>query len=94
MKDVVVVPVGFISPHMEILFDLDIEARELCEQLGITMVRADTVGREPRFIAMLRELIDERIREDTPLAVGNLEAPPHVCEADCCPIGVSGGRPG
>ena len=94
VKDVVVVPVGFISPHMEILFDLDIAARELCEQLGITMVRADTVGREPRFIAMLRELINERIREETPLAVGNLEAPPHVCEADCCPIGVSGGRPG
>lgn len=94
VKDVVVVPVGFISPHMEILFDLDIEARELCEQLGITMVRADTVGREPRFIAMLRELIDERIRGETPLAVGELEAPPHVCEADCCPIGVSGGRPG
>ena len=94
MKDVVVVPVGFISPHMEILFDLDIAARELCEQLGITMVRADTVGKEPRFVAMLRELIVERIRGKSPLAVGDLEAPPHVCKADCCPIGVSPGRPG
>lgn len=93
-RDIVVVPVGFISAHMEILFDLDTEARELCEQLDIKMVRADTVGHEPRFITMLRELIEERIGEKDPLAVGDLAAPPHVCAADCCPIGVSGGRPG
>ena len=93
-RDIVVVPVGFISAHMEILFDLDTEARELCEQLDIRMVRADTVGHEPRFITMLRELIEERIGEKDPLAVGDLAAPPHACVADCCPIGVSGGRPG
>ena len=93
-RDIVVVPVGFISAHMEILFDLDTEARGLCEQLDIRMVRADTVGHEPRFITMLRELIEERIGEKEPLAVGDLAAPPHVCVADCCPIGVSGGRPG
>jgi len=93
-RDIVVVPVGFISAHMEILFDLDTEARELCEQLDIKMVRADTVGHEPRFITMLRELIEERIGEKDRLAVGDLAAPPHACVADCCPIGVSGGRPG
>ncbi|MFP6648266.1 MAG: ferrochelatase [Pirellulaceae bacterium] len=92
-RDVVVIPVGFISTHMEILFDLDTEARELCEELDITMVRADTVAQEPRFISMLRELIEERISGKEPLAVGDLEAPPHVCAADCCPIGVSGGQP-
>jgi ferrochelatase len=94
IRDIVVVPVGFISAHMEILFDLDTEARELCEQLDIKMVRADTVGHEPRFIAMLRELVEERIRGKSPLAVGEFEAWPHLGPENCCPIDVSGGRPG
>jgi ferrochelatase len=94
VSDVVVVPVGFISAHMEILFDIDTEARMICDELGVKMVRADTVGHEPRFIEMLGELIGERVRGESPVAVGNLEAPPHVCAADCCPAGLSGGRPG
>lgn len=94
VSDIVVVPVGFISAHMEVLFDIDTEARKICDELGVKMVRADTVGHEPRFIEMLCELIGERVRGDSPVAVGNLEAPPHVCAADCCPAGPSGGRPG
>ena len=93
VTDIVVVPVGFISAHMEILFDLDREAKNTCEELGVTMVRADTVGHEPRFIQMLRELISERIEGATPTSVGLLSAAPHVCPADCCPGGVSRGRP-
>jgi len=93
-SDIVVVPVGFISAHMEILFDIDTEAQGICDELGIRMVRADTVGHQPRFIEMLCELIRERVDGDPPVAVGNLAAPPHVCAADCCPVGVSGGRPG
>jgi ferrochelatase len=93
VTDIVVVPVGFISAHMEILFDLDREAKNTCEELGVTMVRADTVGHEPRFIQMLRELISERIEGATPTSVGLLSGAPHVCPADCCPGGVSRGRP-
>jgi protoporphyrin/coproporphyrin ferrochelatase len=85
IADVVVVPIGFISDHMEVLFDLDTEARELCDGLGINMVRAATVGTHPRFIQMIRELIEERMT-DTPdrLALGTLGPSHDVCPVDCC----------
>ena len=54
-------PVGFLSDHVEVLYDLDEEARLLCDELGLTMVRAGTVGTHPRFVGMLRELIAERL---------------------------------
>ena len=61
-SDLVIAPIGFVSDHMEIIFDLDTEARELCAELGLNMVRAETVGTHPRFISMMRELILERTR--------------------------------
>lgn len=83
--ELVVVPIGFISDHMEVLFDLDTEARELCERLDIRMQRGATVGVHPRFIRMIRELIVERIdgAADRP-ALGSLGASHDVCPADCC----------
>ena len=85
LQELVVVPIGFISDHMEVLFDLDTEARELCERLGVRMQRAATVGVHPRFIRMVRELIVERIdgAPDRP-ALGSLGASHDVCPADCC----------
>src|SRR5262249_46840174 len=58
---VVVPPVGFLSDHMEVLFDLDEEARLRCEALGLTLARAGTVGTHPQFVGMLRELVVERV---------------------------------
>jgi ferrochelatase len=87
ISDVVIAPIGFVSDHMEILFDLDTQARELCAQLGINMVRAQTVGTHPRFIRMIRELIRERIDTSRPrLSLGVLGARPDVCPTDCCSI--------
>ena len=63
LRDVVVVPIGFISDHLEVLYDLDTEVRELCDALGINMVRVATVGTHPRFVRMIRELIEERLSE-------------------------------
>jgi protoporphyrin/coproporphyrin ferrochelatase len=61
VPSVVVVPVGFISDHMEVIYDLDVEAVETAEKLGLPMVRAGSVGVDPRFVAMIRELLlDER----------------------------------
>jgi protoporphyrin/coproporphyrin ferrochelatase len=86
-SDVVIAPIGFISDHMEVIFDLDTQAREVCEELGLNMVRAATVGTHPRFIRMIRELICERMDESAPrLALGDLGARPDVCAADCCPM--------
>jgi protoporphyrin/coproporphyrin ferrochelatase len=85
-KAVVIVPIGFVSDHMEILYDLDTQARELCASLGVQMVRAETVGTHPWFVRMIRELIEERIRESHHRpALGVLGASHDVCPADCCP---------
>ncbi len=83
---VVVAPISFISDHMEVLYDLDVEARQLCDSLGLPMTRAKTVGVHPKFIAMIRELILERMdpaRERR--ALGSLGARPDVCAENCCP---------
>ena len=83
---VVVVPIGFLSDHIEVLFDLDIQAREVAEQAGVKMVRAATVGVHPRFVEMIRELIVERVSgsRERP-ALGSLGAEPDFCPEDCCP---------
>jgi len=85
LTDVVILPIGFISDHLEVLFDIDTEARELCEKLGITMHRAATVGTHPRFIRMIRELIVERLSDlsERP-SLGNLGPSHDVCPVDCC----------
>jgi ferrochelatase len=83
---VVLAPISFISDHMEVLYDLDIEARQLCDSLALPMTRAKTVGVHPRFIAMIRELIVERTSPGTERrALGSLGPRQDVCEENCCP---------
>jgi ferrochelatase len=83
---VVLAPIGFISDHLEVLYDLDTEAKQLCADLQLPMVRAGTVGIHPEFVRMIRDLIAERMSE-TPerVALGVLGASHDVCPADCCP---------
>jgi ferrochelatase len=96
---VVVAPIGFISDHMEVLYDLDTEAADLCQSLGMQFARVATVGTAPSFVAMVRDLIAER-HEASPerLAVGILPASHDVCPLDCCPApqrpAAAGGPPG
>jgi ferrochelatase len=82
---VVLAPISFISDHMEVLYDLDIEAQQLCDSLGLPMVRAKTVGVHPKFVAMIRELILERTMGVERRAVGSLGARQDMCAEDCCP---------
>jgi len=84
VQDVVVVPIGFISDHMEVLYDLDTEAKQLAAELGINLVRAGTVGTHPRFIRMIREFIEERINGTEKKALGRLGPGHDVCPNDCC----------
>ena len=86
VQDVVVMPIGFLSDHIEVLYDLDFEARQLAGELGLNLLRASTVGTHPEFIEMIVELIQERLqnRPDRP-AVGQFPARPDWCAADCCP---------
>jgi len=88
-QKVVIAPIGFISDHMEVLYDLDTEAVDLCKELGVEMARAATVGTDPEFIEMIRELIAERAWElPDRTAIGNLPASHDVCPLDCCPAPV------
>jgi ferrochelatase len=57
-SDVVIVPIGFLSDHMEVLYDLDTEARAVCEELDVKMVRAGTVGTHPAMIEMIAEMVE------------------------------------
>lgn len=84
-RDLVLAPIGFISDHMEVVYDLDTEAAQLCGQLGLNMVRAGTVGADPRFAAMIHELVRERMNEAPRRALGSLGPNHDVCPEDCCP---------
>ena len=85
IKHAVIVPIGFISDHMEVLFDLDTEARERCESLGIQYLRAGTVGTHPEFIAMIRKLILERTEDAERETLGSLGPRADFCPENCCP---------
>lgn len=89
VKNVVVMPIGFLSDHLEVLYDLDVEAQQKAAELGMQMVRAATVGTHPRFVAMLRELIQERLDDSLPRRAVGQYGPSHdVCPNDCCPAPV------
>src|SRR5579864_5144085 len=83
--DIVIVPIGFLSDHMEVLYDLDTEARALCETLGLNMVRAATVGCHPALVSMIRELVLERTNGAERRCLGGMGSSPDFCAADCCP---------
>ena len=90
--DVVVAPVGFVSDHMEVVYDLDVEARARAAALGLGFVRAGTAGTHPAFVRMIRELLDERVAGGERRALGASGPRPDECARDCCPPGVA--RPG
>ena len=95
----VLVPLGFVSDHMEVKWDLDTEALETCERLGLPAVRTPTAGIHPAFVAGLADLVEQR--------VAGRAAPPRVsacaegtwfddCAPDCCVKvlrGAAGPRP-
>ena len=84
-RDVVISPVGFISDHMEVLYDLDTEARQVAEAIGLNMIRAATVGAHPSFVRMIRELVLERLSPDVPRrALGTFGPRQDTCATDCC----------
>ncbi len=87
---VVVAPVGFVSDHVEVIWDLDTEARERADELGLALARAATAGPDPRFADMVVELVDEHVRgaapralsPDVPSAGCAVNGAP--CAVDCC----------
>jgi ferrochelatase len=91
IKPVVVAPIGFVCDHMEVVMDLDVDAAAVAREIGLTMVRAATVGTHPKYVAMVRELIIERLTPDAPRrALGTLGPSHDRCPVDCCLPGRSG----
>jgi ferrochelatase len=85
VRALVLSPIGFVSDHMEILFDLDVEAREAAEESGVVLVRAQTAGTHPAFVSMIRELIQERLDPSVPRRARGRYGPGHdICQPGCC----------
>jgi ferrochelatase len=90
--DAVLAPVGFVSDHMEVLYDLDVEAAELAAEISLNVFRAATAGTHPAFVRAVRELIEERLEGGRPRRTVGRHGPAHeVCPASCCRPGT--GRP-
>ncbi len=86
-KDLLIVPIGFISDHMEVLYDLDTEAVEKAEELGMKMERVPTVGISKPFVEMIIELIRERMTENPERKTMGERGPNHdICPVDCCKV--------
>jgi ferrochelatase len=75
MQRVIVCPIGFMSDHMEVLYDLDTEARDLCTEIGLKMARAGTAGAHPKVIGMIRDMV---LNAQTSPVLAH-------CEPGCCP---------
>lgn len=86
VRAVVVCPVGFLSDHLEVRWDLDEEAAATARRLGLDFARAATPGTDPRFVAMVRELVLERTAAGCPRRALGPMGPSHdTCPVGCCP---------
>jgi ferrochelatase len=83
LEDLIVAPIGFLSDHLEVQYDLDIQAAEVCAELGVNFERAGTAGVHPALVSMIRELILEQTEGATPRSVGSLGIDPKLCDAQC-----------
>jgi ferrochelatase len=89
VRAVVVAPIGFVSDHVEVIWDLDTEARERAEELGMGFARAATAGPDPRFADMVAELVAEHLHAAAPLSLGDVRGAGCTvngtpCAVDCC----------
>jgi len=87
---VVLVPIGFVSDHMEVVYDLDTEAADTAERLGLSFARAATPGVHAGFVAMVRDLVLERAAVESgenPVraTAGEMAASWDLCQSYCCP---------
>lgn len=91
---VVVVPIGFVSDHLEVVYDLDTEAIPAARARGLRVERAATPGTDPRMVAMVAELVAERTSGAPRRALGDLGPSHDACPLDCCPKGAVRSRRG
>jgi protoporphyrin/coproporphyrin ferrochelatase len=88
VRAVVVSPIGFNSDHLEVVWDLDTEAAQTAQRLGLRFARAATPGTDPRFVAMVRELVQERLDPSAPRTRLGTVPVWDTCPVGCCPAPV------
>ena len=93
VQDVVVSPIGFISDHMEVVYDLDVELLDQARSLGLNLVRAATAGTHPAFVGMVGELVRERTEGAERRYLGARAPGPDLCPRGCCPCSSPGPAP-
>lgn len=81
-KDVVIQPIGFISDHMEVMYDIEVEARGVASELGLNLYRAPTAGTHPKFVDMICDLIQDKLEKPE---LDSFQS----CAPDCCPAGMA-----
>lgn len=87
ITDVVVVPIGFVSDHIEVRWDLDVEAAATAEEVGLRFQRTAPPASDVRFVAMVRELVEERLDRGAPRRALSALGPSHdICPAGCCRV--------
>jgi ferrochelatase len=84
MRAVVIVPIGFVSDHVEVIWDLDREARQTCGELEVRMLRVATPGIHPAFVSGIADLVEERSTGRPGLALSPLGPWPAACPVECC----------
>ena len=84
-RGVLVVPIGFVSDHVEVIWDLDNEAKETAEELGMAFARVKTAGADDVFVNGIADLILERIANEEKKALSPLGPWPDTCAIGCCP---------
>jgi ferrochelatase len=84
-KGVVVVPIGFVSDHVEVIWDLDNEAKESAEAVGMEFSRVATPGTHPAFVDAIADLLLERLQNAPAQALSELGPWPGACAVGCCP---------
>ncbi len=83
-NDVVVHPIGFLSDHLEVIYDIDLQAKEKADQLKINLIRAATAGVHPAFVRMIHDLILEKTADAQPKVSGEFGLVPEQCQTNCC----------
>jgi protoporphyrin/coproporphyrin ferrochelatase len=86
IRSVVVSPIGFVSDNLEVVWDLDTEARQTAAELGVAFRRAASAGTHPAFVAMVRQLVQEEIAGAPPAMLGNLGICGLNCPPGCCEL--------
>ena len=84
-KGVIVIPIGFISDHVEVVWDLDNEAKQIAQERGLAFYRVVTPGIAAEFVEGISQLVEERLKNGPKLALSELGPWPDFCAVGCCP---------